>query len=120
MPGTVYTKASKQVAQALADARKQAGLLQEELARRVGKDQSFVSNIERGQRRIDVLELYAMARAMDRDPSDLYRTLVARSEEHTSELQSLMRISYAVFCLKKKIHIITIHNSFSSAHPSLP
>src|SRR3546814_1411446 len=33
-----------------------------------------------------------------------------RSEEHTSELQSLMRISYAVFCLKKKnnIHIITI------------
>src|SRR3546814_3759828 len=33
---------------------------------------------------------------------------IARSEEHTSELQSLMRISYAVFCLKKKI---TIHLS---------
>src|SRR3546814_4766824 len=30
--------------------------------------------------------------------------LVTRSEEHTSELQSLMRISYAVFCLKKKKH----------------
>src|SRR3546814_2763352 len=29
--------------------------------------------------------------------------LVVRSEEHTSELQSLMRISYAVFCLKKKM-----------------
>src|SRR3546814_7641697 len=29
---------------------------------------------------------------------------VGRSEEHTSELQSLMRISYAVFCLKKTIH----------------
>src|SRR3546814_10615020 len=29
-------------------------------------------------------------------------TYVTRSEEHTSELQSLMRISYAVFCLKKK------------------
>src|SRR3546814_4654700 len=29
-----------------------------------------------------------------------------RSEEHTSELQSLMRISYAVFCLKKKKHIM--------------
>src|SRR3546814_9940811 len=28
---------------------------------------------------------------------------ISRSEEHTSELQSLMRISYAVFCLKKKI-----------------
>src|SRR3546814_7530664 len=33
----------------------------------------------------------------------------ARSEEHTSELQSLMRISYAVFCLKTKI--ITIRNT---------
>src|SRR3546814_1775131 len=30
--------------------------------------------------------------------------LITRSEEHTSELQSLMRISYAVFCLKKKTH----------------
>src|SRR3546814_7290821 len=31
-----------------------------------------------------------------------FRGLAERSEEHTSELQSLMRISYAVFCLKKK------------------
>src|SRR3546814_3272652 len=41
---------------------------------------------------------------------------LCRSEEHTSELQSLMRISYAVFCLKKKKnnikHLLTlIHNS---------
>src|SRR3546814_2311479 len=35
-----------------------------------------------------------------------------RSEEHTSELQSLMRISYAVFCLKKKIQIEIIPNPF--------
>src|SRR3546814_7399997 len=33
------------------------------------------------------------------------RTYTDRSEEHTTELQSLMRISYAVFCLKKKKHI---------------
>src|SRR3546814_2435286 len=33
-----------------------------------------------------------------------------RSEEHTSELQSLMRISYAVFCLKKKIQTNHKHN----------
>src|SRR3546814_3918403 len=36
-------------------------------------------------------------------------TNVRRSEEHTSELQSLMRISYAVFCLKKKIPFIYTH-----------
>src|SRR3546814_3218119 len=34
-----------------------------------------------------------------------------RSEEHTSELQSLMRISYAVFCLKKKKKYILIRNT---------
>src|SRR3546814_7894832 len=34
----------------------------------------------------------------------------ARSEEHTSELQSLMRISYAVFCLKKKKHNTNSNN----------
>src|SRR3546814_1393894 len=33
------------------------------------------------------------------------RPIAGRSEEHTSELQSLMRISYAVFCLKKKKNI---------------
>src|SRR3546814_5504417 len=39
-----------------------------------------------------------------------------RSEEHTSELQSLMRISYAVFCLKKKIkNLRTLHR-----HDTLP
>src|SRR3546814_6348455 len=36
------------------------------------------------------------------DPEMLFRRFDVRSEEHTSELQSLMRISYAVFCLKKK------------------
>src|SRR3546814_1280266 len=35
----------------------------------------------------------------------------SRSEEHTSELQSLMRISYAVFCLKKKKHITNIKDT---------
>src|SRR3546814_15516879 len=35
----------------------------------------------------------------------------ARSEEHTSELQSLMRISYAVFCLKKKIKKTRTHQN---------
>src|SRR3546814_8345629 len=36
------------------------------------------------------------------DPMTLAGVRAVRSEEHTSELQSLMRISYAVFCLKKK------------------
>src|SRR3546814_4588149 len=38
-----------------------------------------------------------------------FRPYTTRSEEHTSELQSLMRISYAVFCLKKKKHTFNTH-----------
>src|SRR3546814_5268095 len=53
--------------------------------------------------------------------------LASRSEEHTSELQSLMRISYAVFCLKKKITIILqllhndscVHSYYVCAHQFL-
>src|SRR3546814_3375365 len=46
---------------------------------------------------------------------------IGRSEEHTSELQSLMRISYAVFCLKKKKtttnrHIVNANNKMSKLH----
>src|SRR3546814_999636 len=39
-----------------------------------------------------------------------FRDAEGRSEEHTSELQSLMRISYAVFCLKKKNYTISKRN----------
>src|SRR3546814_3550867 len=42
--------------------------------------------------------------------------LVVRSEEHTSELQSLMRISYAVFCLKKK----TQHTNHNKTRQHIP
>src|SRR3546814_8179161 len=42
--------------------------------------------------------------------------LGARSEEHTSELQSLMRISYAVFCLKKKNNTKNNTNQMSQYH----
>src|SRR3546814_2807001 len=43
------------------------------------------------------------------------RIMLARSEEHTSELQSLMRISYAVFCLKKQN---TPHHHLPTVHPA--
>src|SRR3546814_6124075 len=43
------------------------------------------------------------------------RSPPVRSEEHTSELQSLMRISYAVFCLKKKKHPLRLNNHLISS-----
>src|SRR3546814_9632622 len=51
----------------------------------------------------DALKRIARAADNERPPIVLIAgSLYLRSEEHTSELQSLMRISYAVFCLKKK------------------
>src|SRR3546814_8167904 len=46
----------------------------------------------------------SMPPAVTVPPEDSQSIPEVRSEEHTSELQSLMRISYAVFCLKKKKH----------------
>src|SRR3546814_9180208 len=58
-----------------------------------------------------------------------FTVALSRSEEHTSELQSLMRISYAVFCLKKKIehptnlsqrpHMKVIHTPPPQRHATL-
>src|SRR3546814_3398306 len=56
----------------------------------------------------------AVAGLTFRSTDELVKAVRARSEEHTSELQSLMRISYAVFCLKKKTHIQTTSSVTSS------
>src|SRR3546814_8980584 len=50
----------------------------------------------------DAGRLRVMIEAAPLDETDVRVAAGERSEEHTSELQSLMRISYAVFCLKKK------------------
>src|SRR3546814_10449229 len=51
-------------------------------------------------------------------PEDQHTFL--RSEEHTSELQSLMRISYAVFCLKKKKHKRRDKYRYNHQHSIIP
>src|SRR3546814_4624214 len=68
-------------------------MTQEDLAGAAQIDRSYISMIEHRKyaASIDMIEKIAAA-----------FQLGIRSEEHTSELQSLMRISYAVFCLKKK------------------
>src|SRR3546814_2266061 len=48
------------------------------------------------------LDFWGRVRNLSDAARSQYLATVQRSEEHTSELQSLMRISYAVFCLKKK------------------
>src|SRR3546814_5796435 len=55
-----------------------------------------------------LIRRHALERRIDQPLDFQLNLVVERSEEHTSELQSLMRISYAVFCLKKKNNKTTI------------
>src|SRR3546814_1075842 len=69
-------------------------------------DQRAHLEIRLADRRGEVANAHASGNAQPiADKMDVlagFLIVIARSEEHTSELQSLMRISYAVFCLKKK------------------
>jgi transcriptional regulator with XRE-family HTH domain len=48
-------------------------MVQQELADKLGKPQSFVAKVERGERRIDVIEFLAIAKAIGRDPMRLLK-----------------------------------------------
>jgi transcriptional regulator with XRE-family HTH domain len=75
----VNPKDYKHVGAALAAARERAGLTQVQLAKLLRKPQSFVSNYERGQRRIDVLELLRIVEALKGDPKRVFGDILKRS-----------------------------------------
>jgi transcriptional regulator with XRE-family HTH domain len=64
--------------------RHAAGVQQQKLAERLGKPQSFVSKYEAGERRVDLIEFIAIARALDADPVKLFREFVAAEPDSKS------------------------------------
>jgi len=75
----VETEHYKIVGACLAAARRQANVTQQELAARLGKPQSFVSEYERGQRRVDVIELLVISRALGFDALDLFTEIAKKT-----------------------------------------
>jgi transcriptional regulator with XRE-family HTH domain len=71
MPKSAFTDAYKELSQLVLTTRGAAGMTQVELAKRLGKPQPWVSKVESGMRRIDVIEFYAIARALGADPITL-------------------------------------------------
>jgi len=61
---SLRSKEQVELQKLLADARKEAGLLQEELAKRLEKPQSFVSKYEIGERRLDMIEVYHICKVI--------------------------------------------------------
>ncbi|MFA6077516.1 MAG: helix-turn-helix transcriptional regulator [Candidatus Paceibacterota bacterium] len=62
MPRAIYTKDHNEIVERLKKARLKAGFGQVEVAEKLGKTQSYVSKIESGQRRFDVLQLKEFAK----------------------------------------------------------
>lgn len=77
MPKSVFSDAYAIFLRALVAARKDAGVSQVELARRVGRDQPFISLVENGVRRVDLIEFYVLARGIGIDPVALFAKIAA-------------------------------------------
>ena len=67
----------KVVGSSLAGVRRSAGVTQKELARRLRKPQSFVSDYERGQRRVDLIEFLLIVAALKVDPHKVFAEIVS-------------------------------------------
>lgn len=78
MPKTIFGGNHAHLVDVLKEARARAGLRQEDLAARLGRDQTFISLIERGQRRVDVVEFHEIALAMGEDPTVLFAAFARR------------------------------------------
>jgi len=77
MPKTVFSGGHATLVAALIEARQKSGLTQAQVAAKLGRDQSRISLIERSQRRVDVLEFVAIARAVGADPIELFAAVFA-------------------------------------------
>lgn len=75
MPRSLFSKPYGELLRLLVSARREAGLRQVDLAERLGKPQSFVSKMERGERRLDVVELIVVVRAIGADEIGFLRTI---------------------------------------------
>jgi len=78
MPSPIFAERYWAVVAVLTEARKAAGLTQSELAQRLKRPQSYVSKIERRERRVDPVEFHDWIVALGSDARDAYAHLVER------------------------------------------
>ena len=78
MPKSVFSKSYAGMLHLLVEARAEKGITQALLAGRLGKPQSFIAKIEGGERRIDVIEFFAIADALEIDALKLLTRLEAQ------------------------------------------
>jgi transcriptional regulator with XRE-family HTH domain len=67
MPKSIYSKEYRDITKKLQKARKESGLKQIDVALKLGKPQSYVSKIEKGERRLDIVELKKIAKIYNKN-----------------------------------------------------
>ncbi len=75
---SVHSPGQAALCELLIGARDRAGLTQQQLAKRLGKHQSFVAKYEGGERRVDVLEFLTISQAIGADPVRLLKAPLRR------------------------------------------
>ena len=78
MARSTHSEPYKLLLEMLIEARTRAGVTQVELAARLGRPQPFISFVERGERRVDVIEFYAIMKALGADPERAFRDLIEK------------------------------------------
>lgn len=78
MPNPMHDPRYAVLRKLLVELREQNGLTQVEVAQRLGRPQSYISKYERGERRLDLIELLDLAHAIEFDPVKLMDSLQSR------------------------------------------
>lgn len=93
MAGSTHNDNYKALLAILREVRQCAAMTQEELGKKLGNTQTFVSKMERGERRIDLVEFVEICGACGAEPEDVLRLyLVRRSKNSTPKSRSKRKI----------------------------
>lgn len=77
MPKSIKSDAYLKALPVISEVRLEKKITQIELANRMGKPQSFISKVERGERRLDIVEFCALAEALSVSPTSLLKRVLA-------------------------------------------
>lgn len=76
MTKSIFTNNYQLLLQLLVATRKKANITQQELAKKLGKNQSYISKYENSERRLDMIEVIAIVKAMGANPNELMNNIL--------------------------------------------
>ena len=76
MTKSIFTNNYQLLLQLLVTARKKSGITQQQLAKKLGKNQSYISKYENAERRLDIIEVIAISKAINFNPVELMNDIL--------------------------------------------